>query len=274
MLIDLHSHSTASDGTDSPADLVAKGVAAGLGVLGITDHDTFGGWDEALAAAADAPLELVCGVEISCRLGEYGVHLLAYEPDRTDRALGDELARIRAGRTGRVPAMVEALRPYGVELEVGQVGGGESPGRPHVADALVAGGYAQNRQDAFARWLEPGKPGYVTRYAPEPAQVIRLVRSAGGIPVLAHPRGRDSAPAVSDQVITELAEAGLVGLEVDHHDHPPAVREALRTLARRLDLVVTGSSDHHGLGKVGHALGSERTDPEQYDRLLERRVRS
>ena len=270
MRIDLHSHSTASDGTDSPAELVTKGVAAGLDVLGITDHDTFGGWDEATAAAAATRVELIRGVEISCRLGAHGVHLLAFEPDRDDAALGAALERIRAGRAGRVPAMVEALRPYGIELDVTQIVGGESPGRPHVADALVAGGYAADRQDAFARWLEPGKPGYVTRYAPEPAEVIRLVRAAGGVPVLAHPRGRDSAPAVSDQVIADLAEAGLAGVEVDHHDHPPRVREGLRALAGRLGLVVTGSSDYHGTGKVDHELGSERTDLAQFRRLFER----
>lgn len=270
MLIDLHAHSNASDGTDSPAALVASGVAAGLDVLAITDHDTFGGWDEARAAAENAPLELVRGVEVSCRLGSYGVHLLAFGVDRDDPALGAELARIRSGRVGRVPAIVRALRPYGVELEVDEIGGGESPGRPHVADALVAGGYAESRQDAFARWLEPGKPGYVTRYAPEPMDMIRLVAAAGGVSVLAHPRGRDSAPVISDQVIADLAEAGLAGLEVDHHDHPPKVREALRTLANRLGLVVTGSSDYHGSGKVDHDLGSERTDPDQYRRLFER----
>jgi 3',5'-nucleoside bisphosphate phosphatase len=273
--IDLHTHSNVSDGTEPPAELVAAADRSGLDVVALTDHDTFDGWTEATTAAERYDIVLVLGVEMSCRLataeGVAGVHLLGYLPDPTDADLLAELAEIRAGRAGRVPMMVDRLRRHGVEISVDDITArvtGAAPGRPHVADALVAGGYATDRRDAFDRWLAEGRPGYVTRYAPDPARAIQLIRVAGGAPVLAHPRGRASRTLVTDQVVADLAAVGLAGLEVDHLDHDPRTRADLRRLAGELDLIVTGASDYHGVGKVGHHLGCETTDPEQFERLL------
>lgn len=274
VLIDLHTHSNRSDGTDSPAELVAKAEAAGLAVVALTDHDTFAGWDEARAEASRRQLGLLVGVEMSCRLRGTGVHLLGYLPDPSYAPLVAELERIREGRAGRVPLIVDSLRRHGVEITAqevyAQVGDAPSPGRPHVADALVAKGYAANRADAFDTWLSEGKPGYLTRYAPDPATAIRLVVAAGGAAVVAHPHGRSARYVLTDQAFADLADAGLAGIEVDHLDHDPATRAKLRAIAADLDLVVTGSSDYHGTGKQRHPLGVETTDPEQFERLLAR----
>lgn len=272
--IDLHSHSSCSDGTDPPAVLVAKAASAGVDVLGLTDHDTFAGWDEARAAAERVGIGLVVGAEVSCRLGGKSVHMLAYLCDPTDPELVATLRRVRDGRNARVPVILERLRANGIELTpedvVAQSSAATSLGRPHVADALVARGYATDRRDAFDRWLSEGRSAYVTRYAPAPAEVIRQVLAAGGAPVLAHPRGRASRNILTDEVIGELADAGLVGVEVDHHDHAPDVRKELRALAADLDLVALGSSDHHGAGKTDHDLGCYTTDEDEFARLLDR----
>ncbi|WP_020580208.1 PHP domain-containing protein [Actinopolymorpha alba] len=274
MRIDLHTHSSCSDGTDSPAALVRAAAAAGLDVLGLTDHDTFAGWDEARAEAEQCGIGFVPGAEVSCRLAGTSVHLLAYLPDPTDAELSSMLERIREGRNARVPHILERLKSLGIELTPEDVAAtsraATSLGRPHVADALVAAGYAADRREAFDRWLSEGKPAYVTRYAPEPAEVMGRVVAAGGASVLAHPRGRRSRYVLTDSVIGELADAGLAGLEVDHLDHDDAVRQELRGLARDLDLVVTGSSDHHGAGKNDHDLGCCTTDEGEFARLLER----
>lgn len=274
MRIDLHTHSSCSDGTDPPAILVAHAAAAGIDVLGLTDHDTFDGWDAALAAAERVRIGLVVGAEVSCRLAGVSVHMLAYLPDPGDPALQSVLAQVRDGRNARVPLIVERLRADGIDITVNAVAeqsrAATSLGRPHVADALVAAGYAANRREAFNRWLSEGKSAYVTRYAPEPVEVIERIRAAGGAPVLAHPRGRASRNVLTDEVIGDLAAAGLVGLEVDHLDHDPAVREDLRGLASDLNLVVTGSSDHHGTGKDQHDLGSFTTAEPEFARLMER----
>lgn len=274
VLIDLHTHSNRSDGTDTPAELVAKADTAGLTVVALTDHDTFAGWDEARAEAEGRRIGLLVGVEMSCRMRGTGVHLLGYHPDPADPALSAELALIREGRAGRVPLMVESLRRHGVEITVEDVyahaGDTPSPGRPHVADALVASGYAANRADAFDTWLAEGRPGFLTRYAPDPLTAIRLVVAAGGAPVVAHPHGRSSRYVLTEAALAELTAAGLAGIEVDHLDHDAGTRDRLRAIATDLDLVMTGSSDYHGKGKQQHPLAVETTDPEQFERLLER----
>jgi predicted metal-dependent phosphoesterase TrpH len=272
--IDLHTHSSCSDGTDPPATLVARAAAAGVDVLGLTDHDTFDGWDEAVDEAERRGIGLIRGAEISCRLHGGSVHLLAYLPDPDDERLTAELARIRAGRDARVPLILDRLRAHGIDLDVAAVAAqskdATSLGRPHIADALVAAGYVADRREAFDRWLGEGRPGFVTRYAPHPRVVVERVVDAGGVPVLAHPRGRHSRHLLTDEAIAELAAAGLAGLEVDHLDHDADVRRELRALAGALDLVVTGASDHHGTGKVGHDLGCCTTSEAELVRLLER----
>lgn len=272
MRIDLHAHTCVSDGTDTPSGLVAAAVAAGLDVLAITDHDTSVGWDEASEAAERAGLALVRGMEISTVFRGRGVHLLAYLPDPTYPPLLAELRAVLEGRDARVPGMVERLRGLGVDLTVEQVrrvaGPTAAVGRPHVADALVAGGYVASRGEAFDRYLSPGRPAYRNRAAADLETVLDAVAGAGGVSVVAHPWGRHDPGVLDGAGLEHLRSRGLLGIEVDHQDHPEAVRRELRGLARELDLVVTGSSDYHGLGKVAHDLGCNLTAPEELERLL------
>jgi 3',5'-nucleoside bisphosphate phosphatase len=270
--IDLHTHSSASDGTDTPGDLVREAAAAGLDVVALTDHDAMSGWAEAREVADEVGITLVPGLEISTRFGHRGVHLLGYLPDPTDPALVLELDRILEGRTARTPAIVAALRTHGIDLTEDDVrresDGSVAAGRPHVADALVRLGVVRDRTEAFATLLSPGQPGYVNRYASALEEMIPLVAAAGGVAVVAHPWGRGSRSVLSAEALAGLKDLGLAGIEVDHQDHSDADRAELRAIAADLDLVVTGSSDHHGLGKVDHDLGVNTTDPEQYERLL------
>ena len=272
MRIDLHTHSSASDGTDSPADLVRAAKAAGLDVVALTDHDAMSGWAEAAQTAEEVGITLVPGLEISTALHHRGVHLLAYLPDPTHPPLVAALDRILAGRTARTPAIVGALRRHGIAITEDDVrreaGGSVAAGRPHVADALVRLGVATDRSEAFVSWLNPGRPGYANRYAAPLEEMIPLVTAAGGVAVIAHPWGRSGRSVLDAPALASLRDLGLAGIEVDHQDHSAADRSELRSLARDLDLVVTGSSDHHGLGKVDHDLGVNTTEPEQYERLV------
>ena len=272
MRIDLHTHSSASDGTDTPAQLVRQAAAAGLDVVALTDHDAMSGWDEAQRAADEVGITLVPGLEISTNFRHRGVHLLAYLPDPDYAPLVEELDRVLEGRTSRTPAIVAGLRGHGIDLTEDDVrreaGGSVAAGRPHVADALVRLGVVADRTEAFATLLSPGQPGYVNRYAPRLEDTIPLVVAAGGVPVIAHPWGRRGESVLDVAALASLRDLGLAGIEVDHQDHPPEVRTRLRAVAADLDLVATGSSDHHGLGKVDHDLGVNTTDPEQYERLV------
>jgi 3',5'-nucleoside bisphosphate phosphatase len=271
--IDLHTHTRASDGTQSPTELVHAAAAAGLDVLGLTDHDTTDGWAEASAAADDVGITLVRGLEISTRHQGRGAHLLAYLPDPTYPPLVEQLQRILDGRSSRVPAILERLHAVGVRVSAADVReasrGTAATGRPHIADALVTLGVVGDRSEAFRRFLNPGMPAYVDRYAAALVEVLRLVGEAGGASVIAHPWGRNGPAGMDEETLDELAGLGLAGIEVDHEDHTPGDRERLRAIARNLGLVVTGSSDHHGAGKVDHELGCNTTDPEEYQRLLE-----
>jgi len=276
--IDLHTHSRVSDGTESPAELVKAARAAGVDVLALTDHDTSAGWPEAVAAAQEYGVTLVRGMEISTELDGRGVHLLAYLPDPTYPPLVEELERVLEGRTGRFPGMIARLRQLGIDITaedvLAQSGDAAASGRPHVADALVAKGVVASRDEAFDRYLGMGRPAYVHRYAAPLEPMVRTVAAAGGVTVIAHPWGRSGRQRPDEDDLAPLVEAGLAGLEVDHQDHSPAVRERLRAIARELDLVVTGSSDHHGTGKSGHELGVNTTAPQEYARLLERAARA
>ncbi|HWI44252.1 MAG TPA: PHP domain-containing protein [Nocardioides sp.] len=274
MRIDLHTHSSVSDGTEPPADLVRAAATARLDVVALTDHDTTAGWDEAVAAARETGMGLVRGIEISTVHGGSSVHLLAYLPDPEDATLQAELDRVVEGREQRVPRMLEQLRELGIpatEEALAAVSRGNTvTGRPHVADMLVALGAVRDRDEAFARYLADRGPAYVDRYAPELTDMIALVTGARGVPVVAHPWGRGSQEVLDDAAFAALAEAGLFGIEVDHLDHDARKRGRLREIAGRLGLVVTGSSDHHGTGKLGHDLGCETTAPAHLDRILER----
>ena len=270
---DLHTHSDRSDGTDAPAELVRRAASKGIDVLGLTDHDTTDGWNEAADEAERVGIRLVRGLEVSCEFADRGVHLLAYEPDPTYPPLADELARIREGRAARLPAMLERLRSLGIDIDDSDLrraaGDAAALGRPHVADALVARGVVADRSEAFATYLNRRGPGYVRRYAADLEQVIGWVAEAGGVTVLAHPwTPRHDFRALDEAGLARLKDAGLTGVEVDHEDHDAATRDELRGIAARLDLVVTGSSDYHGTGKVDHELGCNTTAPDQLDRLL------
>ena len=273
MRIDLHTHTRVSDGTESPAELVRAAVAAGIDVLGLTDHDTADGWPEAMSAAEEAGLTLVPGIEVSTRHLGRGVHLLAYLPDPTYPPLVEHLDKVLDGRSSRVPAVLERLRDLGIDIDAADVRraarGTAATGRPHVADALVTLGVVGDRTEAFRRFLNPGMPAYVDRYAAPLVDVLRVVGEAGGVSVVAHPWGRHGSGSLSEETLAGLSGLGLAGVEVDHQDHAPADRDALRAIARNLDLVVTGSSDYHGLGKVDHELGCNTTDPAEYARLME-----
>jgi len=277
--IDLHTHSNRSDGTESPADLVKRAHTEGIDVLGLTDHDTTEGWDEAVDVAERTGMRLVRGIELSCTFAGYGVHLLAYLPDPTYPPLGDELRRVLDGRNSRLPATLERLRALDIDIDVHDVrrvaGETAAMGRPHVADALVALGVVRDRNEAFDTYLGSQGPAYVHRYAADLEDMIGTVAAAGGVTVLAHPwASRHNHSALDADGIAWLRDVGLAGLEVDHEDHAPAVRAALRRLARDLDLVVTGSSDHHGVGKVDHELGCNTTAPEELERLLDLAARA
>ncbi|GCD91606.1 PHP domain-containing protein [Nocardioides sp. LS1] len=274
MRIDLHTHSRASDGTQSPEELVHAAVAAGIDVLGITDHDSAEGWAAASAAAERTGLQLVRGMEISTRHDGHGVHLLAYLPDPTHPELVSELDQVLEGRSSRVPAMVARLRSLDIDITEDDVrrasGHSAAAGRPHVADALVTLGVVADRDEAFARFLDRGRPAHANRYASPLRTMIRVVAEAGGVTVIAHPWGRHGQERPDEAALAELAALGLAGIEVDHQDHGPRSRDKLRAIARNLGLVATGSSDHHGAGKVDHELGCNTTDPEQYAALLTR----
>ena len=261
-MIDLHTHSTASDGTEPPAVVVAAAARAGVDVVALTDHDTYAGWPAAVAAAQEFGVDLVRGVEISCSHRGISVHLLAYLVDPNAPALLAELEHARDSRETRIERMVERMVEDGIPVSVEEVrslaGEGATLGRPHIADVLVANGYVATRDEAFRDILRGGSRYYVPHYAPDPVDAVQLVRAAGGVPVMAHPFAHARGWTVDDAVIEDMAEAGLAGLEAYHRDHRPAERAHAEALAASLGLFVTGSSDYHGTGKENR-LGENTT---------------
>src|SRR5829696_3070931 len=275
MRIDLHTHSSVSDGTDAPAELVRKALAVGLDVVALTDHDTFDGLDEAVAEGERLGLHVVRGMELSCSRHGNSVHVLAYGADPASPELAAEMARVRDGRLGRLAGVLTKLAELGVpvtEAEVmAQVGDSPSVGRPHIADAMIKAGHVRDREEAFDRFLAEGGPAHVQRYAIELERGIDLVHAAGGVAVIAHPWGRGREHVLPPALLSALAaEHALDGVEVDHQDHDANTRAQLRTLAAELGLLVTGSSDYHGTGKLDHDLGCNTTAPEVYVDLVGR----
>jgi predicted metal-dependent phosphoesterase TrpH len=261
---DLHTHSRVSDGTETPSQLVRAAREAGLGTVALTDHDSTAGWHEASEAAVDNGVTLIPGMELSTRHGWRSVHLLAYLFDPTNGDLVEETARIRQSRLTRAETIVQKLSAdYDLTWAdvVEQTTPGTTIGRPHIADALVARGFVPTRSEAFAGILHPATGYYLPHYAPDTLDGVRLVRAAGGIPVIAHPatRGRDNV--LDEEYIAALAEAGLFGLEIDHRENTPDGRVRLHELAETYDLRITGSSDYHGSGKPNR-LGENTTAPE------------
>jgi predicted metal-dependent phosphoesterase TrpH len=275
LIIDLHTHSTASDGTDPPAGLVAQAMAAGVDVLGLTDHDTTGGWREAEAALPPG-LTLVVGAELSCVWtdGErpISLHLLGYLFDPDHAELRAERARLRDDRIGRGRAIVERMTADGLPvswLRVQELAGGGAVGRPHIGRVLVENGVVNTVDEAFRQFLHSTSRYYVRKADTDVFTAIALVRAAGGVPVFAHPRARRRGRVVDDDVIAAMTAAGLVGLEVDHPDHAAADRARLRGLAADLGLVVTGASDYHGTNK-STLLAACTTEPAAYAALIDR----
>lgn len=275
MRIDLHVHSSVSDGTDTPTRLVLKALDEGLDVIGLCDHDTFDGIPEAIEASKRVGLSVLGGIEMSCQVNGQSVHLLGYGCDPYYRPLVQELARIRVGRSGRLQAMVDKMTALGYPLTVDDVmaaaAAAPSIGRPHVADALVAKGYCADRDEAFAMWLGEDKPGYVSRYATDLGDAIDLIHAAKGVAVIAHPWARSGDRVLTAEYLERLArDHGLDGIEVEHEGHDGDQRELLFRLGERLGLIRTGSSDYHGLGKKGHGLGINTTRKSAYKEIVAR----
>ena len=272
MRIDLHTHSTASDGTDTPAELVRNAGAAGLDVVALTDHDTSRGYAEAIEALPSG-LTLVTGAEMSCRIDGVSMHMLAYLFDPEEPALLAERELVRDDRVPRARAMVGRLQELGVPVtweQVARIAGEGSVGRPHVATALVELGVVPTVNDAFTvEWLADGGRAHVAKHETDPFEAIRLVKAAGGVTVFAHPGASKRGHTVPEAAIAEMAAAGLDGIEVEHMDHDAETRVRLRGLAKELGLLATGSSDYHGSRKSVR-LGEYTTDPEVYGEITRR----
>jgi hypothetical protein len=273
--IDLHTHSSVSDGTDTPAGLVAAAAEAGLDVVALTDHDTTAGWAGAVDALP-AGLTLMRGAELSCtsgdgRGGTCTVHMLAYLFDPLSPAIVAEQSRLRQERRDRLRLMAVRMRADGLPIDpdelMASLPAGSSAGRPHLAMALQRAGLVTSVSDAFARYLNSAAGYYVPKTDTPVFDAIRMISEAGGVTVLAHAFAHTRGRTVTAAVIADLASAGLTGIEVDHPDHEPEDRERLRELAGRLGLPVTGSSDYHGLNKTVR-LGAETTAPEMLDALV------
>jgi 3',5'-nucleoside bisphosphate phosphatase len=269
--IDLHAHTTRSDGTFTPAELVQLALSRGLSVLGVTDHDTTDGLEEAEKAAAGSSLEIVPGVELSAMYEGSSVHVLCYWMDRSDPALEAELERLRLDRFRRGERMVEKLQELGYPVSfdrVREIAAGGNVVRPHVAQALVEAGVVATEEDAFTEELiADGGRADVPKHALHPLAALDLIRGAGGVCVLAHPGMWAEQLYVPDDLIRAMAERGMAGLEADHPDHTPEQRARYRAFAAELGIVATGSSDCHGLRYDPVRLGTVTTEPGQFAAL-------
>jgi predicted metal-dependent phosphoesterase TrpH len=281
-VIDLHSHSTISDGTDPPARVVELAADAGVSALALTDHDTLEHLPEARAAAGSAGVRLVPGCEISCDLAGRApgsMHLLVFFVDDADGELQDRLRALQAARNERNVQIVEALNAHGIPITVEAVqaqAGPGSVGRPHIARVLMEEGYVSSIQEAFDTWLAKGRPAYFERDRLAPEEAIELTHASGGVCAVAHPMSLGLADAELDEFIGVLRSAGLDGLECEYGGYVPEERAALHDLAARHGLAPTGGSDYHGDNKPGLSVGTGRGDlrvPDEYLDELEARRR-
>lgn len=272
MRIDLHTHSNVSDGTESPSALIRSAVAAGLDVVALTDHDQTSGWVAAAATAQEVGIGFIPGMEITCQDSQgISVHLLSYLHDPNYQPLLDELDLALNARIIRAQRIVERLAedyPINWDLVREHCQPGSTVGRPHIADALVAAGIVENRNEAFANVLSFRSRYYVSHPAVDPATAVQLVREAGGVPVFAHPKASARGRVVADKTFYNMIDAGLAGVEVYHRDNSEEGKRWLLKLATEHDLIITGSSDYHGTGKLNR-LGENLTEPEMLQRIIQ-----
>lgn len=267
---DLHLHSTHSDGTEPPAQVMAAAHAHGMRTVALTDHDTTSGWAEAADAATSLGMTFVPGMEMSSQHRWRSIHVLAYLIDPDEPRLRAMTEKVRRSRVERARIMAERIgRDYDVTWEdiLAQTSTGATVGRPHIADALVARGVVGDRGEAFSTILSAGGEYYVSLYSPDPVEAIGLIVGAGGVPIIAHPAGRAGIPPES--LMARMLAAGLAGFELGHRENTPEGVATLRALAEERDLIVTGSSDYHGLGKPNQP-GEHTTTEVMLARLLER----
>ena len=269
-MIDIHTHSTCSDGTDTPFALIQKALSAGITTLGLTDHDSIDGWTEARGALR-GPLSLVLGAEVSTLTSDgISVHVLGLLFDGANLALATMLDETKDQRIPRMKKMIALLNADGINVTMEDVmkaaPTGATVGRPHLADALVARGVIAARDEAFRELLHNDSKYYVEHVAPTPAEAIRIIRSAGGVAVIAHPFASRRGQVITAETFGDLVEAGLNGIEVDHRDQSGDERASLRSIAKELGMAVTGASDYHGTGKM-NSLGENLTHPAEWERL-------
>jgi 3',5'-nucleoside bisphosphate phosphatase len=269
-MIDLHTHTNFSDGTDSPTQLINKALAAGISVLGLTDHDSISGWQEAITALRPG-ISLVPGSEISCQTSDgISVHILGLLFDSENLELMGTMQATRENRHGRMAKIITRLNEAGIDISMqdvlDQLAEGATLGRPHLADALVEKGVVASRDEAFTQMLHNKSKYYVSHYSPLPEVAIKMIKAAGGVSVIAHPMASHRGRTISLETFGSLIDAGLDGVEVDHRDHSPDEKTQLIELAKQNNLVMTGASDYHGNGKLNQ-LGEYVTMPEQWERL-------
>jgi predicted metal-dependent phosphoesterase TrpH len=275
MLIDLHTHTNASDGTDSPTQLIDKAINRGINILALTDHDTTRGWNEAKSALLNHPsqteMKLVLGSEISCQ-DENGIsiHMLGLLFDPDNQPLLEVLERTRENRHSRMERIIARLNEAGIDITIDEVNaqrkGDATLGRPHLADALVARGHVASRDEAFAALLHNKSKFYINHYSPSPIETVKLIKAAGGVAIIAHPLASQRGRTISMDLFGSLIAAGLDGIEVDHRDHSESEKSELLRFAIENELIVTGSSDYHGTGKLNQ-LAEYTTHPRQWEAL-------
>jgi len=269
-MIDLHTHSLVSDGTDTPGELINKAHARGISVLGLMDHDTVAGWDEAISYLRPG-MSLVLGSEISCQtLDGTSVHMLGMLFDRENTALAEVLSTTRDNRLTRMNRIIARLNEAGFEISIkdvlAQLAPGATLGRPHLADALIAKKIVASRDEAFAQLLHNNSKYYISHYSPTPEDAIKLIKEAGGVAVIAHPLASLRGRTVSIDSFKSMVEAGLDGIEISHRDQSEEERQLLREVVAQYDIIATGSSDYHGNGKLNE-LAEFTTNPEDFEAL-------
>jgi 3',5'-nucleoside bisphosphate phosphatase len=269
-LIDLHTHSLASDGTDTPGELVNKALATGLTKIALTDHDTLAGWDEAINYLRPG-LDLILGSEISCQTDDgISVHMLGLLFDPENQALLKMLEQTRDNRVGRMEKIISRLNEAGIEISMAevmaQVAEGATLGRPHLADALIAKKFVKDREEAFSELLHNNSKFYISHYSPTPEMVIKQIKQAGGVAVIAHPLASLRGQTITVESFESMVSAGLDGIEVSHRDHTIEQQSLLSDIVKEFNLVATGSSDYHGNGKLNQ-LGEFTTSELAFETL-------